>query len=338
MIIIEDYSIAILFTILAMIGWGSWANAQKIAEKSWRFELFYWDKMVGLLLGSLLAAFTLGSLGAHGRPFLHDLASADLSSVTYAMLGGVLWNLGNLAFVSAIAMAGMSVAFPIGGGIGWMLGILVNYVLVLMAGQTPSNQPFMLFSGMIIIIIAIFLSGKAYQRLAREKQKPSSKAILYSVVAGLFIAFFYGFVVRSLDGSIVPGGSGVLTPFTAIVFFTFGAIISTIIINPVLMRYPAQGEAVTMKQYWRGSFREHIAGVLGGMVWMCGMVFSFMAAGAANPAISYAMSNAAPVVAILWGLIVWKEFKGAPTGTNKLLVIMFVCYIIGLVLVTWSNV
>jgi glucose uptake protein len=338
MIIIEDYSIAILFTILAMTCWGSWANAQKIAERSWRFELFYWDKMLGLLIGSLLAAFTLGSLGDSGRTFFQDLSGADLNSVLNAMAGGVLWNLGNLAFVSAIALAGMSVAFPVGGGIAWMLGILVNYVLVLMAGQVPSNRPMMLFSGMIVIIFAIFLSGKAYQRLARMKEKPSSKGIMYSMIAGLFIAFFYGFVVRSLDGSIVPGGSGVLTPFTAIVFFTFGAILSTVIINPILMRYPAQGEAVTMKQYWSGSFREHIAGVLGGLVWMSGMVFSFMAAGAANPAISYAMSNAAPVVAILWGLIIWKEFKGAPGGTNKLLVFMFVCYVIGLVLVTWSNV
>jgi len=338
MILIQDYSLAIAFTVLAMIGWGSWANAQKIAERSWRFELFYWDKMVGLLLGSLIAAFTLGSLGEHGRPFLQDLAHADLTSISYAVVGGILWNMGNLAFVSAIALAGMSVAFPIGGGIAWMLGILVNYVLVMMAGQSPSNQPLMLFSGMIVIIIAILISGRAYQRLARVTQKPSSKGILFSVIAGLFIAFFYGFVVKSLDGSLTPGGTGSLTPFTAIVFFTFGAIISTIIINPILMRYPAQGKAVTMGEYWKGSLREHMAGVLGGMVWMCGMVFSFMAAGAANPAISYAMSNAAPVVAILWGLIVWKEFKGAPAGTNKLLVGMFACYIVGLILITWSNV
>lgn len=338
MILIQDYSLAIAFTILAMIGWGSWANAQKIAEKSWRFELFYWDKMTGLLLGSFLAAFTLGSLGVHGRPFLQDIAQADLTSILYAMAGGVLWNTGNLAFVSAIALAGMSVAFPIGGGIAWMLGILVNYVLVLLAGQIPSNQPMVLFSGMLIIIIAIFLSGRAYQRLARVTKKPSSKGILFSVVAGLFIAFFYGFVVKSLDGSLIPGGTGSLTPFTAIVFFTFGAIISTIIINPVLMRYPAQGKPVKMAEYWKGSTREHIAGVLGGIVWMSGMVFSFMAAGAANPAISYAMSNAAPVVAILWGLIVWKEFQGAPPGTNRLLIVMFTFYVIGLVLITWSNV
>ncbi len=54
-----------------------------------------------------------------------------------------------------------------------------------------------------------------------------------------------------------------------------------------------------------------------------GTIFSYMAVGAANPAIAYALSNAAPVVAILWGLFVWKEFKGAPKGTNILLFLMF---------------
>ena len=70
---------------------------------------------------------------------------------------------------------------------------------------------------------------------------------------------------------------------------------------------------------------------------MTGMLVSFMAAGAANPAISYALSNAAPVVAILWGVFVWKEFKGAPKGTNSLLAIMFGLFVVALVLITLSN-
>jgi glucose uptake protein len=67
------------------------------------------------------------------------------------------------------------------------------------------------------------------------------------------------------------------------------------------------------------------------------MVMSFMAVGAADPAISYALSNAAPVVAILWGIFVWKEFKDAPEGTNRLLVFMFISYLIGLAMITLSH-
>ncbi len=337
MILIQNYGVAILFTVLAMICWGSWANTQKIAEKSWRFELFYWDLVLGLLFASLVAAYTLGSMGDIGRSFHEDLANADINSILYAFAGGVLWNIGNILLVAAIAIAGMSVAFPIGGGIAWILGIIINYTLVVLAGQVPSNKPVVLWAGVLIIIVAIILSGKAFKKVAIAQKKPTAKGIGLSVIAGVFIAFFYGFVVKSLDGQFVSGGTGNLTPFTAIVFFTVGILVSTVFINPIFMRYPIQGSPVKMSLYWKGSFREHISGFLGGVIWMSGMVVSFMATGAANPAIAYALSNGAPIVAILWGLFVWKEFAGAPKGTNKLLVIMFAGYIVGLILITISN-
>ncbi|MBE9509580.1 MAG: multidrug DMT transporter permease [Bacteroidetes bacterium] len=337
MILIQNYSLAIFFTILAMICWGSWANTQKIAAKTWRFELFYWDLIVGIAIMSLVTAFTVGSLGVQGRTFLEDLATADFSSIGFAMLGGILWNIGNILLVAAISVAGLAIAFPIGGGIAWILGIIINYILILLSGQEASEKPVTLWIGVVIIITAIVLSGKIYDKVAKEKKQASLKGVVLSVLAGLFIAFFYGFVVKSLDASFVAGGTGKLTPYTGIVFFTLGVIISTLIINPIIMHKPIIGDPVSMKLYWKGTIREHSSGVLGGMIWMLGMTFSFMAAGAANPAISYALSNAAPVVAILWGIFVWKEFKGAPKGTNSLLLILFICYLMGLVLITYSN-
>jgi glucose uptake protein len=104
------------------------------------------------------------------------------------------------------------------------------------------------------------------------------------------------------------------------------------------MRKPVEGAPVAITDYFKGDFRTHLTGVLGGCIWGLGLVSSFLAVGAAGPAISYALSNAAPVVAILWGVLVWKEFEGAPKGTNRLLAWMFVCYIVGLVLITYSNV
>lgn len=337
MIIVSSYSIAILFCILAMICWGSWANTQKMAARTWRFELFYWDLVIGILLMGLISAFTVGSLGTHGRTFSQDIAQADTQSMIYAALGGILWNIGNLLLVAAIAVAGLAVAFPIGGGIAWILGIVINYFIVVAGGGVPSQQPVLLWVGVAIIVTAIVFSGKAYDKLSRQTQKASAKGILLSVIAGLFIAFFYGFVVKSLDPAFVSGGTGKLTPYTAIVFFTVGVLVSTLIINPIFMARPVEGEPVKMKAYFSGTSREHFSGILGGMIWCLGMVVSFMAAGAANPAISYALSNAAPVVAILWGLFIWKEFKGAPRGTNLILSLMFVFYVVGLVLVTFSN-
>ncbi|MEN8228213.1 MAG: GRP family sugar transporter [Bacteroidota bacterium] len=337
MIEIQNYGIAILLSVMAMICWGSWANTQKMAAKTWRFELFYWDLVIGIFLMSLVAAFTVGSMGSQGRTFMADLSQADLSSIIFAMLGGILWNMGTILLVAAIAVAGMAIAFPIGGGIAWILGIIINYILILLSGQSGTERPMILWVGVIIIILAIVLSGKIFNRVSKEKKQPSGKGIWLSVTAGLFIAFFYGFVVKSLDPEFVGGGTGTLTPYTGIVLFAIGVVISTLIINPIIMRKPIVGEPVAMKLYWKGSMREHSSGVLGGMIWMLGMVVSFMAVGAANPAISYALSNAAPVVAILWGIFVWKEFKDAPKGTDRLLSIMFICYIIGLVFITYSN-
>ncbi|MDD4190846.1 MAG: GRP family sugar transporter [Mangrovibacterium sp.] len=337
MVILSNYWLAILFCIFAMICWGSWANTQKLAQKNWRFELFYWDLIIGILIMSLIGAFTVGSMGTEGRGFLTDLKQADGSSILYAMAGGLLWNAGNLLLVAAIAVAGMSVAFPIGGGIAWIVGIILNYINVVLKGGNPSEKPVLLWMGVAIIIGAIFLSGKSFSNLAREKKQTSLKGILLSVIGGLFIACFYPVVVNSLDAGFVTGGKGTLTPYTAVFFFATGVFISTFMINPFFMKKPVSGEPVRMKQYFEGNLQTHLTGVLGGAIWMLGMLFSYMAVGAANPAIAYALSNAAPVVAILWGVLVWKEFKGAPKGTNSLLTVMFIFYLIGLALITFSN-
>lgn len=337
MVLIHNYGVAVFFFVITMFCWGSWSNTQKMAAKKWRFELFYWDFALGLLLTALLAALTLGSMGSEGRTFAQDLAQAKNTSIIYAFLGGIVWNAGNLLLVAAIAVAGMSVGFPIGGGIAWVLGILINMVLVFLDNGTLGGNPPLLITGIVLIITAIYLSMVSFKRLAREQKKPSKKGILLSVAAGLLIAFFYGLVVKSLDNTYVAGGTGTLTPFTGVFFFALGAFVTTPLFNGFFMRFPVEGKSISMADYFKGSFSTHLAGLAGGFIWMIGMTLSFMAAGAANPAISYALSNAAPVVAILWGVFVWKEFKDAPKGTNALLATMFGLFILALVIITLSN-
>jgi glucose uptake protein len=337
MIVVHSYTLAVLFCIITMICWGSWANTQKLAARNWRFELFYWDFVSGLVLFSLLAALTLGSLGDSGRAFIPDLRQADFGSILSAFLGGTVWNLGNLLLVAAIAVAGMSIGFPIGGGIAWVLGIMFNYVLVLLASGQPQGNPVVLFTGVAVIIAAILLSMLAYGRLAHATRKPTVKGILLSVGAGLLIAFFYGLVVKAVDPAYVAGGTGRLAPLTAAFFFSVGAFATTFIFNPIFMRFPVEGSRVRMSEYWKGSPGTHLTGIAGGVIWSLGITVSFMAVGAAGPAVSYALSNAAPVVAMLWGILVWKEFAQAPRGTARLIVLMFACYLVGLALITYSN-
>lgn len=334
MILIQSYIPAVLFLLFSMICWGSWSNTQKMIEKNWRFELFYFDFVWGLLLTAVVAAFTLGSFGSDGRPFMQDIAQANSTSIMYAIAGGVVWNLGTLLLVAAMAIAGMSVGFPIGGGLAWVLGIVVNFLI---AGPQGNNVP-VLFTGVALIVGAIYFCMLAYKKLASVEKGATSKGLIISILAGLTIAFFYGLVVKSLDPAYVSGGTGNLTPFTGVFFFTIGAVLSTPVFNYFVMRHPVQGEKLSMKDYAKGDIKTHLTGVLGGIIWMSGMVVSFMSIPKAGPTISYALTNGAPVAAMFWGVFVWKEFKAAPKGTNKLLTAMFVFFITGLIIITLSKI
>ena len=180
-------------------------------------------------------------------------------------------------------------------------------------------------------------SMRSYKKLADQQKKTSFKGILLAVLAGLCIAFFYRFVAASMATDFSPADNGKISSYTAVVMFSIGALISTLIVNPFFMAKPVEGEPVTMTQWIKGTPRAHLLGMLGGAIWCLGNSVSFMSVGAASPAISYGLSNAAPVVAALWGIFLWKEFKDAPKGTNTLLSLMFVFYIIGLVLIVYSR-
>lgn len=331
MVLVQNYTLAVFLCVLAMICWGSWQNTQNLIGKEWRFELFYWDYSIGILLFALLMAFTFGSFGTQGRSFIPDLAQADSKNLLSAALGGFIWNIGTLLLVASISIAGMSVAFPIGGGIGWTLGILINYL------GKPEGNPLFLFGGTFVIILAILVSMQSYRKLAAHQRKPSLKGIVLALLAGLCIAVFYRFVASSLATDFSPADNGRISSYTAVVFFSMGALVSTIIVNPFFMSKPVQGEPVKISQWLKGTPRAHLLGMLGGAIWCLGNSVSFMSVGAASPAISYGLSNAAPVVAALWGIFAWKEFKDAPSGTNLLLTLMFLFYLIGLVLIVYSR-
>ena len=159
---------------------------------------------VGLFLTALLGAVTLGSMGSEGRTFFQDLAVMDWSSIQYAFLGGVVWNFGNIFLTAAIAVAGMSVGFPIGGGLAWIGGIVFNYLLISLAGQTYQGNQLLLWSGVLVIIIAILICGKAYGKLSSGKASTPKKGILLAIMAGIAIMFFYGLVVNPWIRSMWP--------------------------------------------------------------------------------------------------------------------------------------
>ena len=332
MFIIQNYALAVVFCVITMLCWGSWANTQKLASKNWRFELFYWDYVIGILLFSILSALTLGCMGDYGRSFVDDLSQATGSNLGSAILGGIIFNAANILFSAAISVAGMAVAFPVGIGIALVLGVIINY-----AGVEKGN-PYFLFFGVALITVAIILNAIAYKKTAKSKNKISSKGILLSVIAGILMAFFYRFIAASMDlEDFVHPAAGKMTPYTAVFIFSCGIFISNFLFNTILMKKPIEGPPVTYKQYFTPGFSIHLVGILGGLIWGLGNSFNLIAAGKAGPAISYGLGQGATLIAALWGVFVWKEFKNAPPGTNKLLLFMFLFFIAGLGLIIYSG-
>jgi glucose uptake protein len=336
MFIIESYPLAVLMCVITMLCWGSWANTQKLATKEWRFQLFYWDYAIGVLLLALLLAFTLGSTGSGGRGFLADLQQADGKWLGSAFLGGVVFNLSNILLVAAIDIAGLAVAFPVGVGLALVLGVVTTY-LATRQGNVP-----MLALGVAAVMIAIILDGLAYKRLVSGGQKTPTKGIVISVAAGLLMGWFYSFVAQAM-GKIDPATkmleAGKLSPYTAVVLFSAGLLLSNFIWNSIMMVKPFTGAPVPFGDYFsKGSPRLHLVGILGGMIWNTGMSFSIIASTKAGAALSYGLGQGATMIGALWGVFIWKEFKGAPPGTSKYLTAMFFLYLVGLAILIASKV
>lgn len=332
MFIVSDYGIAVLFCVITMFCWGSWANTQKLAGKTWRFELFYWDYVIGILLFSIFSAFTLGSFGTGGRSFLEDLAQATPRNIGSAFLGGIIFNAANILLSAAIAIAGMSVAFPIGIGLALVLGVMVNY-----AGE-QKGDPWFIFSGVILIAGAIVLNAMAYHRTASYKQKISWKGILLSLVAGILMSFFYRFIALSMDlNDFESPAAGKMTPYSAVFIFSIGIFASNFIFNTLLMKKPIEGIPTNYNAYFNGKFSTHSVGILGGLIWGLGNSLNLIAAGTAGPAISYGLGQGATLVAALWGVFIWKEFRNSPKGTYGLLTAMFLLFVAGLTFLIYAG-
>jgi len=332
MFIVENYGLAILFCFITMLCWGSWANTQKLASKSWRFELFYWDYVIGILVFSLVSALTLGSVGDLGRSFMDDISQASLSNIGSALLGGVIFNAANILLSAAIAIAGMAVAFPIGIGLALVLGVFVNYF------GAEKGDPTFLFAGVALITLAIIINAVAYSKASKSNNKVSSKGILLSLIAGLLMSFFYRFIAASMDmDNFIAPAIGKMTPYTAVFIFSCGIFLSNFLFNTILMKKPFEGPPTNYAAYFKGKFSTHMVGVLGGLIWGLGNSFNLIAAGKAGAAISYGLGQGATLIAAFWGVFIWKEFKNAPKGTNKLIAAMFVLFIIGIALIIVSG-
>jgi glucose uptake protein len=316
----KAYPVAVLMMLVSMLCWGSWDNTQKI-DKDWRFELFYWDYMWGVLASALLFGLTLGRThpAAHDS-FLYNLAHASARSWVEAFAGGVIFNFGNLLLVAAISVAGMAVAFPVGSGLALVIGGILNYVI------RPAGNPLFLFGGILLISGAIFADALAYRGLSKGKTT-GKKGIVLSLLCGVILGLFYPLVAKAMSGRHHLG------PYAVYFVFALGALASNFPFNYGFMRHPIAGSPLSIRQYFRGRDQQHGWGVLGGLIWGVGAICSFVVSSVSivGPAASFSMSEGNTMISALWGVFVWKEFSGAGGSVKRLLGLMFLLFVLGLV-------
>jgi glucose uptake protein len=320
MFVPDTFTVALVMMITSTICWGSWANTYK-ATKDYRFELFYWDYAIGIFVISLVFAFTLGSTGESGEPFLANVAAADRGNIVSAMIGGAIFNIANLLLVAGIEIAGLAVAFPVAIGIALVVGVIMSYAI------QPVGDPVLLGVGVALAILAVIFDGKAYSRLSKDGEGVSRKGLIICIVSGLLMGSFAPFVTRALTSGHA------LTPYSISVFFTL-ALLSCFVFNIYFMKKPLVGDPVDFSGFFSAGPKNHTLGLVGGFIWGTGTVFNFVAASLTGVAISYAIGQAAPMVAAVWGVFVWKEFEGADKKAKTYLAMMFVFYILALVLIS----
>ena len=332
MFYVTNYTFAVCLCVVCMLCWGSWGNTQKLVGKSWRFELFYWDYVIGLLAFALAMGLTLGSCGENANwGFIANLKGSIGVTWLWPFAAGVVFNLSNVLLSAASAVAGMSVAFPVGVGLALVGGTIFNYLIA------PGGKPLSLIvAGLAIIVVSIICNALAFKAKSAGSSDASStkKGLILAAVAGLLMMWFSPLVNKVIDNTFTAEApmAGKMTAYSAFFIFTLGLFLSNFIWNTIAMRKPVQGEPILdgAKRYFGGSAVTHLVGMLGGCIWGMGTLLSFVSAGAASPAIAYALGQGATLVSALWGILIWKEFAGAPKKTTYLNVAMIVLFIAGL--------
>lgn len=316
----QTYAITLSFMIISMFCWGSWANTVKFAP-GYRFQLFYWDYVIGLVLGALGWGLSLGAFGSSGRPFVADVLHANASHIGLALVSGFIFNVANLLLVAAIDIAGLAVAFPVGIGIALVVGAVSSYLVA------PAGNAMLLFGGIGLVLAAIVCDAIAFREREREKPAMSRRGVVISIISGVLMGTFYPFVAKAMSGSDALG------PYAVSLYFVLGVALCSMPVNYLMMRKPLDGAApVSLGGYSQAPVRWHGWGILGGIIWCTGAVFNFVASRAhfVGPAVSYSIGQGATMISAAWGVFVWREFASAPRRSKKYLVWMFALFLVGL--------
>jgi glucose uptake protein len=335
MILPASQAATLALLVISLICWGIWANTLKLAGK-WRFELYFYDFALGFVLLAMVAAFTAGSLASSELTFQENFLIASYRNLAYVIAAGIIFNVGNMLLTATISLAGMALAFSVAGGVALTV-VTVRAVIF----DSP-NGMLVAVAGVILMLAAVVLAAYAYStflesfaeavkktalaadpraKLGKRSQRSASAAlpVALGAVAGIALGLFRPLLDmgRTGDNAVAPYGLTLL--------FAASILGSTIVLGPFFFNFPVAGAPVKFKDYFSGTGKQHVYGLVGGV--LAGAAFlTGMLALAAPPAVrgtavpESVLREAGPVLAALCGLFLWRELKG--TGERPRLLVM----------------
>jgi glucose uptake protein len=323
--------------VLSLLCLGSWASFFKFAGK-WRFELFYLDFALGLMLAALVFAFTVGNIGYDGFNFIDDLQHVGKRQWMYVFVAGLIFNLGNMLLMAAVSVCGLAVAFPMGMGMALLLRTALG-----IAGP-PAGNRMLLGMGCLLILASIIVSSVSYRIMgvarhealaragrAKSTRRPSPvKGIILALAAGLFIGLFTPLVDKARQGDLGPYALGAM--------FALGVFFSSFVFDIFFMNLPVEGAPIEFGSYLRGGLKQHLSGLVSGVVWYTGIILAWVCSAVpasiqGEPALRFGLLQGSPLVAALWGIVVFREFKGGDVRLKVLGMLMLVLFLCGIALV-----
>jgi glucose uptake protein len=325
----------LLLLVISAFCWGSWINTFK-ATKKWRFEHFYYDFSLGLLLTTVIAAFTLGTMNPQDLTFEDNFLLAAYRKMAWALGSGLVFNLGNIFLLAATAVSGVSVAFPIALGIVLVVDAIWDFA------YNPQASVLLVFTGVVLVIVGVVTNLTAYfwsqdeRALAAPKPQidprfrppgqdvnPARRGVILAIVGGLVLSTFFPMLAEATTGE-----TGVST-YGAAVLLSIAAFGSSMLFVPFFLFFPVLGVPGQIRAYFKGEKKEHTLGILGGILLGIGILAGLLAAGAPqvmqpSRAVRYVLDHAALLIAGAWGLLVWREFKGTSYRVRLMLAATFV--------------
>jgi glucose uptake protein len=322
----ESYNAALFFALLAAFFWGTWSNVVK--RKGYPFPYMQLDLSLGVCLFALLVFFLPG-VGdgefysiADLNPFRNGSSVFNEDTMS-ALASGAVFNLANILLMIGIRTAGLAFAFPCGIGVALVAGTGLLYY------QNQRGDPDWLGAGTSLAFLAVM--AVAYASYLRDRRSGGilgtsllaprpSRTMRFRIgvcsVAGIIMSCWMPLLTEAQ-------GMGRLTAFSALLVFSFGMVLSSLVFGLVLTRLNDTHDGARSMTAWTSrACGSHVPGILAGVCWGMGTLSSTISGPQLGYATSYALGQAAPAVAMMWGIFYFKEFRGAPESAWFVLLVM----------------